>query len=198
MTAPTKVWKRLTRRLSGDGNPLRRREDVLQSWIAPLAIATFLVLCPVAALATGAFVHAENASALRAESSYRPVRVVLLQSAPGPEQSDHGANTWLVPTLGRWTADGRTHLGEVPAPAGAAEGSVITVWLDRAGKVQLPLLTAAQARDRLIGATVTVLATLALLLAGLAWASKRVLDRRRLAGWEADWLAVGPRWTRQT
>jgi hypothetical protein len=39
-----------------------------------------------------------------------------------------------------------------------------------------------------------VLAIVLLVLAEMAWV---VLDRRRLAGWEADWAATGPRWTRQ-
>jgi hypothetical protein len=31
----------------------------------------------------------------------------------------------------------------------------------------------------------------------LAWAGRWVLDRRRLAGWEAAWAAVGPHWTKR-
>jgi len=31
----------------------------------------------------------------------------------------------------------------------------------------------------------------------LAWAGRWALDRRRLAGWEAAWAAVGPLWTRR-
>lgn len=197
MAAPTKMWKKLARRLGGDGNPLRRREDLIERWLIPLAIAMFVVLAPVAALAAGAVEHAENAATWRVESSYHPVRGVLLRSAAGPEGSDHGTNTWLVPTLASWTEGGRPHVGYVPAPAKSAAGSVVTIWLDRAGKVELPPLTSAQARDRLLVATGCALAALALLLVALWWLGRKVLDRRRLRGWEADWLTVGPRWTRQ-
>lgn len=198
MTAPTKTWKKLTRRLADDGNPLRRREDLIEGWLMPVAVVVFLALSPVVAIATGALVHADNAASRHVEASYRPVRGVLLQSAPGPEESDDGANAWLVSTPARWMAGGRPHRGYVPAPARTAAGSVVTVWLDRAGRVELPPLTSAQASDRVIVATVTALAALAMLLAGLPWLGRKVLDRRRLAGWEAGWLAVGPRWTRQT
>jgi len=197
MAVPTKTWRRLTRRLGGDGNSLRRREDLIEGWLAPVAIALFLILCPVVLFATVAIVHADNAATRQADSSYRPVHAVLLQSSVGPADTDHGANTWLVPTLAKWTVDGRVHVGDVPAPASAAQGSVITVWLNRAGTVQSPPLTAGQASDRVIIATVTALSCLAILLAILPWIARRVLDRRRLASWEADWLAVGPRWTRQ-
>jgi hypothetical protein len=141
-------------------------------------------------------VHAENAATWRVESSYHPVRGVLLQSAAGPEGSG-GANTWLVPTLARWKEGSRPHFGDVPAPAKSAAGSVVTIWLDRAGKAELPPLTSAQARDRLLVATGCAVAALALVLVALWWLGRKVLDKRRLAGWEADWLTVGPRWTRQ-
>ena len=45
-------------------------------------------------------------------------------------------------------------------------------------------------------AAVAVVALGAVLLC-LAWAGRWVLDRRRLAGWEAAWNTVGPKWTRR-
>jgi hypothetical protein len=29
----------------------------------------------------------------------------------------------------------------------------------------------------------------------IGWLTRRALDRRRMAAWDADWLATGPRWT---
>ena len=40
-------------------------------------------------------------------------------------------------------------------------------------------------------------AALAVLLLGLAWLVRWLMNRRRLAGWEADWALTGPRWTRR-
>jgi uncharacterized membrane protein YhaH (DUF805 family) len=71
------------------------------------------------------------------------------------------------------------------------------VWLDRAGNVRLPPLTAAQASNRVLVAALTALAGLAVLLAGMALLARWVLDRRRLAAWEAAWLSVGPSWSHQ-
>jgi hypothetical protein len=45
---------------------------------------------------------------------------------------------------------------------------------------------------------VIALAILAVFLAGIAWIAARILDKRRLASWESDWLVVGPRWSRQS
>ena len=69
------------------------------------------------------------------------------------------------------------------------------VWLDRAGHVQNPPLTASQARDRVITAEAAALAALAVLLTGLGIAGRCALNRRRLAAWEAAWRRTGPRWS---
>lgn len=34
-------------------------------------------------------------------------------------------------------------------------------------------------------------------LLGVWFAARRLLDRRRLRGWEAEWAVFGPRWTRK-
>jgi hypothetical protein len=36
---------------------------------------------------------------------------------------------------------------------------------------------------------------LAVALIAVARVARWALDRRRLAGWDADWLATGPRWS---
>ena len=196
VATPTKKWLRLTRRLGLDGNPLRRRADVLARWLLPGTIAIFLALSPLVAGLTGVLVRAHNAAGGQARA-WHPVRAVLLQSAAGPEQMAQGANTWVVWTPARWTADGQQHVAQIPVAAGSAAGSIQTVWLDSAGKVHLPPLTAAQDRSRVHNAMLLALGGLAVLLAWLALLAWRILDRRRLAAWETAWLAVGPRWSRQ-
>jgi uncharacterized membrane protein YhaH (DUF805 family) len=73
----------------------------------------------------------------------------------------------------------------------------VRIWLDRAGNVRTPPLTAAQVSDRVIAATLIALAGLAAALAIMAMLTRRLLDRRRLAGWESAWLSVGPQWSHQ-
>jgi len=197
MATPTTPWMKLTRRLGRDGNPLRRRSDLIEAWLLPAAIAAFLALCPVVALVTGAWVRADNAAARHVQLSWHRVEAVLLQPAAGPVMSDSGANTWVVWTPARWTVDGRLHVGDVPAAAKSRAGSTMAVWLDRAGRVRIPALTVAQLGNKVLTATWFALAILAVLLAGLAWLVRLALDKRRLAGWEIAWLAVGPRWSRQ-
>jgi hypothetical protein len=195
MMATTTKWVKLSRRLGLDGNPLRRRADKIEAWLAPVAIAVFLALCPVVAIGISAWVHADNAAANRAEHSWHTVVAVLLQSAPGPAESDGGANTWTVWTRARWSVGGVQRTGAVPVPAKSPAGSTHTVWLNGAGAVQVPPAPASQVAALADTATCVGLTGLAVLLAGLTWLIRRALDRRRLARWESAWLTVGPRWS---
>jgi hypothetical protein len=193
---PTTVWTRVTRRLGFDHNPLRRTSDVVEAWLLPAVITVFLILSPFVAGTAAAAVRADNAAAQRDTQSWHQVPAVLLRAAPGPMMSDNGSNTWLVWTPARWAAGGRPHTGDVPAPAGTKAGATVRVWLDRAGDVQLPPPPAAYARDRIMVGMLIALVTLGLVLAGLTLFTRRILNRGRLAGWEADWLSVGPQWSR--
>jgi len=197
MATPTMTWLKLKRRLACDGNSLRRRSDLIEAWLLPGVIAAFVTLSPLVAAATSAWAGAGNAAARHAEQSWHRVPALLLQAAPGPEMSDHGANTWLAWTRARWVTDGRPRQGLVPAPAKTRAGSTVPVWLDRAGNPQMPPPTAAQAGDRVVVATSIALAGLAALLACAALLTRLVLDRRRLASWDTAWLSAGPNWSRQ-
>jgi hypothetical protein len=190
------TWTRVARRLGLDHNPLRRRSDVVEGWLLPVTVVTFLLLGPLVAGLTGLRVQADNAAAQRAERSWRQVPAVLLKAAPGPMMSDNGANAWLVWTPARWVADDRARTGIVPAPSGTRAGAAVRVWVDRTGTVQVPPLTAARADERVVVAMAFALAALAVFLAGLALVTRGVLDRRRLAEWETAWLSVGPQWSR--
>jgi len=198
MMAATTKWVKLSRRLGTDGNPLRRGADKIEAWLVPAAVATFLAMCPLVALGMSTWAHADNAAVARAQQSWHPVKGVLLRAAPGPAESDGGANTWMVWAPARWIAGSTTERGEAPVPAGSRAGSVVTVWLDKRGQVQVPPAGPGQVAGLADTATAVGLASLAVLLAGVTWLTRRALDRRRLATWESAWLAVGPRWSNRS
>lgn len=194
MTTPTMTWTRLARRLGTDHNPLRRRSDLVEAWLLPAAIAAFLALSPLIAGGAILLARADNAATRQAQLALHSVPAVLLAPVPGPMRASSGS--WLTPAAARWTAGGRQHAGDIPAPAGSREGATVPVWLNRAGQVQPPPLTAAQATDRIIVSASLALAALALLLGGLALTGRLLLYRRRLADWDTAWLSVGPLWSR--
>jgi hypothetical protein len=203
MARPTSSWRSerlsrgLTHRLAIDGNPLRRRSDFIDAWLAPAAAALFLVLCPVIFFVLGMLIRADNAAVVRAQQSWQPVKATLLQSTPGPAFPDNGANTWTAWTAARWTYHGHTYRGEVPATSGSSAGSTQTIWLNHAGHVQRPPMSPALVSDWIFGDTLLAAGALALLLIVAVWLIRRILDRRRIASWELDWLIVEPRWSRQ-
>jgi hypothetical protein len=197
MATPTTGWMKLARRLGRDHNPLRRRADVLEAWLLPAAVVVFLVLCPLVAGLTGMVLRAENAATQRAQHSWHSVPAVLLRAAPGPVFTDNGANAWTVWEPARWTADGRQHVGSIPVAAGSVAGSTQTVWLDSRGQVQVPALTPARLGAAVDAGMLISAGSLAVLVGILTLLARWVLDRRRLAGWEAAWRAVGPVWSHQ-
>jgi hypothetical protein len=198
MATPTTRWMKIARRLGRDPNPLRRRSDVLEAWLLPAAVVIFLVLCPLVAGLTGMVLRADNAAAHRAQQSWHSVPAVLLRAAPGPVFTDNGANTWTVWEPARWTVSGQRHTGPIPVTAGSAAGSTQTVWLDSHGRVQVPPLSEARLGATVDAAMLISAGALAVLVGILTLVAHWFLDRRRLAGWEAGWLAVGPVWSHQS
>ena len=198
MTArPTTWWLRFKRQMGLDGNPLRRRSDVIAAWLTPAMILVFAALIPVAASVTGSLARAQNASVVRASHGWHHVTGHLLRSAPGPAQTDHGTNTWNEMALANWSFEGRSYHGSIPVPAGSPAGSARIVRLDNAGVVQMPPLVPAQLADRIDTLTFIVMIAVAMMLMAVKGIVRRILDKRRLAAWESDWHAVGPRWSHQ-
>jgi hypothetical protein len=196
MTTPTTTWTRLARWLGADHNPLRRRSDIIDAWLLPVTLALFLLLGPVAAGGAMWFTHAQVAAGRHTQQSWQRVPAMLLRAAPGPMAG--GSHAWTVREPARWVAaDGTVHAAQVPVTAGTRAGSVVPVWLDRAGRPQPLPLTSSQVSDRVVVAVSAALAALAVLLTGLALAIRWQLNRRRLAAWAADWDRVGPQWSHQ-
>jgi hypothetical protein len=196
MTArPTTRWLQFKRRMALDGNPLRRRSDVIAAWLTPAFILLFAALIPVVAVMTNTLARDQNAAVVRASHTWTHVTGTLLRSAPGPAQRDHGANVWSEVVPAKWSFDGVQHTGSVPVPAGSRVGSSQTVNLNAAGQVMTPPLAPTQLAARIDTLTFIVMAALALLLMTIKGIVGRILDKRRLAAWASDWLAVAARWS---
>jgi len=170
---------------------------VIAAWLTPLAILIFVAVIPLAAALTSSVARSDNAAVARAMPTWHVVTGRLLRSAPGPAQTDHGANLWTEEVPARWTFDGRQHTGAVPVVAGSRAGDLQKIYLNDGGRVQTPPLDAARLADRIDTVTFIVMGVIAMILLTLTGIARRFLDRHRLAAWESDWLAVGPRWSHQ-
>jgi hypothetical protein len=184
---------RLARALGLDGNPLRRGSDRAEAWIRAGLLVIFLTAGPMAALAAGQWTAHAAGSGTGAQA--HAVRAALLRPATrpaGPAAAVRGAE---VLVKARWSsASGLVRTGDVPAPAGAPAGTVVTVWVNASGQVT-GAPQSGDAADAAALAAVMTLAVMALVLQIALRLIQRLLDWRRMAAWEAAWRAIGPRWT---
>jgi hypothetical protein len=194
MRKPAEWRAGLARRLGLDHNELRRASDRIEAWLQLVLIVAFVPLAVLAASAVASSVDNAGAHELRAGVPLRQVTAVLLPWAPATGSwPGASARSWEP---ARWTADGVTHTGNVPADPGAPAGTVIRIWVNPAGQAQPPPLTADQVAARAALAAVATPPAVALWL-WLAWRGLRWrLDRHRLASWARAWSQVESQWTR--
>ncbi len=185
----------LRRRLWGlwpDRNPLRRRCDRAEALILAGLVAAFVIGGPLAALAAGRWAYDSSTRAERAElSALHQVPAVLLTTATVQQ-------AWS-PATGRawWTGPGGARrTGQVPAPAGSPAGTRVKVWVNAAGWPAEPLPRHSQIVGNAVLAAMVTVFTLALVLGGVGRLGRHLADRRRLAAWEIEWRATGPKWSR--
>lgn len=191
---------RFARRLWLGKSPLHRRMDRIEAWITAGLLALFLAGAPLSWIGAGRWMQHGGQREQRAQQSWRQVPAILLQKAPTlPRFYFRTSGGPGVHALARWTVPGgRARVGEVTVPAGTAQGRTVRVWVDNSGRPTGTPLDAPELMRRVFGAEVLAALTVAALLLSVARLVRWVMDRRRLAGWEADWAFTGPRWTKRT
>ncbi|MEU9385225.1 DUF3592 domain-containing protein [Streptomyces sp. NPDC048279] len=180
-------------------NPLRRKSDQVEAWIA-LSVAVLLCIgAPLVGAVAGLWAHDQARSVATAQRAERHmVRASVVGDAPEQLPSAEGGDReHAYQTDVRWTEPGkgtRTALARVPA--GTRTGDRVEVWFDRRGHSVAPPPDEVAVWQHTVtvglcgagGATAVVL-----LGHGVV---RRVALRRRLAEWEQEWARTGPDWTR--
>lgn len=176
-------------------NPLRRHDDIVESWIVLAVWAVFAAGGAVTGLVTA---HAADEAFAQLRAERQSVRAVLLDDVPRATPAI-GTTTERRVTTVRWTApDGRTHTGRTLVHAGLKAGSAVTVWQDGQGRLTPAPPDPAEAaiESGFLGAAA------AAALGGVVFAAgavaRRRLDRRRIDEWDRQWELVGPRWGHKT
>jgi hypothetical protein len=185
----------LARRAGLDGNPLRRRTDKFAAGLTAALLAVFLIAGPLLAAAAAGWAARTAAADRHAERSWHRVSAVLLHGASlSASFAGYTGYSWAP---ARWTApDGRTRAGDIPVSVTAAAGQSVPLWVDQAGWPAGPPPAHRAVLARETAAAAVAIICLGIVLLCVADLARWRLDRRRLAGWEAEWAAVGPRWTR--
>lgn len=180
-----------------DRNPLRRASDRVETAMLALLVIAFLAAAPFTAQAAGAWAggmarHAQ----LTEEASWRevPARVLKVGSTT---QGGGGYAALDSEAQARWTApDGAVITGEIPVPFGTAAGATVPLWVTRDGQLTDQPLEGSQVTGDTVLAGMFGVIALATLLVITGMLARRALDKRRMAAWDAEWRATGPRWTR--
>jgi hypothetical protein len=180
-----------------DRNPLRRLTDRLETCLLAGLFVAAAVWAPFAAQTAGHTWYAQAAHTRQAQLAARhEVTAVLAQSA-----GVIGAYTLTsqVPTLASWTsAHGVPRAGDVAARLGSPSGTLVRVWTDDNGYLTSPPLTVTQVSDQTDAARVTAVGGIIVCYMAITLAIRQLLNRRRMAAWEADWVATARVWNRQT
>jgi len=187
--------RRLATRLGLDGNSLRRRTDRIAAYGTVGLLVVLLIAGPILAIFAGHWAYRWSMNQRQDQRSWREVTAVLLQKAPVDPGSFDASGSW---TPARWTPPGKhARDGMIPVAAGTPAGSRIRIWLDRSGQWAGPPLSQQIVVVRVTTAVTGTIILLATVLGAVASVGQWLLDRRRIAGWEADWNCVGPQWTKE-
>ncbi|MDG4865477.1 hypothetical protein P8605_45760 [Streptomyces sp. T-3] len=184
-------------------NPLCRRTDLVEAWVALAAAALIAVAVPLVGFTTGARTQDALQQAVREQHEKRhQITATVQRSLPHhPVDSDPetaSERDGRVRVVANWTApDGSRRSGTVLADLRRAEpGDRFALWTDADGRVVARPLDPATAGTHAalagIGAAAAAL--------GLVECARRIVVRRlvhgRYAEWDSEWAKVGPDWGR--
>jgi len=186
---------RLARRLGVDGNPLRRRTDKIATGLAALLAAMFLIGAPWLSVAAISWAGSTGAAQQQDAHSRHQVPAVAHRAAPVPATAELLDRSWV---RARWPAPYRqAQARETVASGSLAAHRAAPLRIDAAPGPAGPPSHAPSVLARETATAVTATVALGTVLLCLAWAGRWMLDRRRLASWEAAWAAIGPQWTKR-
>jgi hypothetical protein len=194
---PYESLARLARWLGFDRNPLRRGTDRVEGALRLVMIILAVLAVPAASVAAGRWAdhYAQHRAQVQRTVDHQ-VTAVLLTDAPGIGSPDPYTSVRTAWVSARWQAPGQpSRTGEVLAPIDAPKGSTVRTWIDPTGAVTDPPMDhRVIVGDVWLAVMMTCLVSWVLLLAA-GMLARRVLDRRRLRAWEAEWRTSGPLWS---
>jgi hypothetical protein len=186
-------WLRLLR---PDHNPLRRASDRVEAAVVAGLAAALLAGVPLAALSAAWWGYDAGVRTQHAQTSWRQVPAVLLANAATAPAGPGSSALRSVPAT--WTApDGARRTGPVRAPVSARAGTAVRVWVDASGGPAGPPFQHGQVVSLAALAALLASAGAGLVLLGAGRLARHMLDHGRLSAWDAEWQAIGPRWTTQ-
>jgi hypothetical protein len=189
------LWRQV-RGARPDRNPLRRSIDRLETGLIAGLVVAAAAVAPFAARAASQAADHSALQARQAQLSTRfQVRAVLVEQAA--TTSGYALST-EVPDLASWTSvTGVRRSGEIPVLPDSPAGTEVPVWTDASGYLDSPPLDLADAAADADAASACAIAGILIGCGAGVAITRQLLNRRRMAAWEADWLATAAAWNRQ-
>ncbi|MFF4395073.1 hypothetical protein [Streptomyces sp. NPDC001480] len=181
-------------------NPLRRTTDLVEAWLALVALLLIVVAAPVIGSTVGAVAQDSLQRSVRAQHDSRHLVTATvtrkLEPAPLDPEPDTTAHDTRNRVLATWTApDGTRRHDTVLIPLKSPHpGDHFRLWTDQRGHM------AARPLDSATATAHAVLAGLgaAMVAAGAVEGGRRLIVwrmvRRRYARWDQAWDRAGPDW----
>ncbi|MEV6025652.1 hypothetical protein [Streptomyces sp. NPDC052036] len=184
-------------------NPLRRTSDLVEAWLALVAMVLVLAAAPVAGTVIGTIAQNSLQRAVRDQqrTHHQVAATVVRRLNRAPVEPDPESPTTRQRqsrVLADWTApDGTARHGTVLAALDSPHrGDQFVLWTDDQGRI------VARPLDGETATTHAVLAGFgaAVMAAGLIEAGRRMIVwrmlQRRYARWDQAWDKAGPDWGR--
>ncbi len=180
---------RLRRRLGLERNALRRRVDRVQRLVALGLLLLLLGTAPPVAALAASWSYGSGMNAEYAERANRHQVVATVTSTGGLGSS---GDRYIHETVqATWPgANGKPHVGTLPAWKNAKVGAQRTIWVDRNAEPTVrPRPHSRTVTDAVYAGAAAVLGCGIPVLSAYALVRRRC-DRHRDAMWEADWARL--------
>ncbi|MTD54595.1 Rv1733c family protein [Amycolatopsis pithecellobii] len=173
-------------------NPLVRSVDRLENALLVLAVLLIVLAVPFAWALGSHTYQAQRAVADSAVAERHPATAVLLADAPPQIVTPQGVptNSLAAAEATWWLPDGTERTGLAPTDRGAAKGTRVPIWLDRAGNAVAPPPQPGDALTVGVSTGVVTWLGFAALAGGAFGVARALLDRRRRQQWEREWMAL--------
>jgi hypothetical protein len=176
-------------------NPLFRAVDRAEAVAMTVLIAVSVVAWLVVAILAGRWADHETRLTQLADRGVHPVWATQLESGAEAATASELDMAW-VPA--EWKLpDGREGHGPIAVALNSRAGQRTEIFINPHGQQVRPPLDSADVYDQVAFTVFSTTIGFGILFAVAYGGVRFVFNRRRMAGWQRDWDAVGPTWLRQ-
>lgn len=184
------------------GNPLCRRSDRREAWLALCAVILTVVVTPVlgwlgASEAHGALLQNAEQQQRGRHQVWATAESVQTRAPLDSDPESAAQRPDRVQVIAHWAGpDGSSHKNTVRTQKRVQPGERFRIWTDDQGRVVMRPMSARTASSYAALAGFAVAAGAAGAMETGRRLTVRQLLRRRYEAWDAEWARIGPDWGR--